>query len=84
MLALLTFAISAISVPMMLDRRADFVTAMMTSLQAFAVNLEAMVLWGLMIVGLTLIGFATLLVGLVFFMPMLGHATWHAYRDLVK
>lgn len=84
MLAMLTFAISAISVPMMLDRKAGFVTAMMTSLQAFAVNLEAMVLWGMMIVGLTLLGFATLLVGLVFVMPMLGHATWHAYRDLVK
>lgn len=84
MLALLTFAISAVSVPMMLDRNTGFVTAMMTSLRAFAVNLEAMVLWGLIIVGLTLLGFATLLVGLVFVMPMLGHATWHAYRDLVK
>lgn len=83
-LAMLTFAVSAVSVPLMLDRKVGFVTAMMTSLQAFAVNLEAMVLWGLMIVGLTLLGFATLLVGLVFIMPMLGHATWHAYRDLVK
>lgn len=84
MLALLTFAISAVSVPMMLDRNSGFAAAMMTSLQAFAVNLEAMVLWGAMIVGLTLLGFATLLVGLIFVMPILGHATWHAYRDLVK
>lgn len=83
-LATLTFAISAISVPLLLDRNSDVVTAIAASLRAFALNLEAMVLWGLLIVGLTLLGFATLLFGLVFIMPLLGHATWHAYRDLVK
>ena len=83
-LALLTFAISVVSVPMMLDRDTDVVTAIMTSVRAFSVNLEVLVLWSAMIVGLTLLGFATLLFGLVVFMPILGHASWHAYRDLVK
>ncbi|MBA3997699.1 MAG: hypothetical protein C0466_11080 [Candidatus Accumulibacter sp.] len=83
-LALLVFAISAVSVPMLLDRDADFVTAMMTSLRAVGLNLETMVLWAALIVVLTLLGFATLLFGLVVLMPLIGHASWHAYRDLVK
>ena len=83
-LALLVFSISAISVPMLLDRKVDFVTAMMTSMHAVSVNLEAMVLWSLLVVALTLLGFATLLFGLVILMPLLGHASWHAYRDLVE
>lgn len=83
-LALLTFAISVVSVPMILDRDCDVITAMMSSLRAFAVNLEPLVLWSAMIVFLTLLGFATLLFGLIFFMPLLGHASWHAYKDLVK
>lgn len=83
-LALFVFAISAVSVPMLLDRDADFVTAMMTSLRAVLLNLDTMLLWAALIVALTLLGFATLLFGLVILMPLLGHASWHAYRDLVK
>lgn len=83
-LALLTFAISVVSVPMVLDRDCDVVTAMMTSLRACAANLEALVLWAAIIVALTLLGFGTLLFGLVLFMPILGHASWHAYKELVK
>ena len=83
-LALFVFSISAISVPMLLDRDVDFVTAMITSLRAVSRNLETMVLWGGIIVILTLIGFATLLFGLIVLMPLIGHATWHAYCDLVK
>jgi len=83
-LALFVFAISAISIPMLLDRDTDFVTAMMTSVRAVLLNLEAMVLWGGLIVLMTLLGFATLLFGLIVLMPLIGHATWHAYRDLVE
>lgn len=83
-LALLVFAFSVVSVPMILDRDADFVTAMATSLRAFFLNLETLVLWAGIIALLVLISFATLMVGLVFAMPILGHATWHAYRELVK
>lgn len=84
LLALFTFALSVVSVPLMLDRDTDFVTAMLTSLHAFALNSGTLLLWAAVIVLLTLLGFATLLFGLVVIMPILGHASWHAYRDLVE
>lgn len=87
-LALLTFALTAISVPMLLDRDnehgGDLVTALLTSLRAVLLNLDAMFLWAMIIVTLTVIGFATFLFGLIVLMPLLGHASWHAYRDLVE
>jgi len=69
---------------MLLDRDTDFVTAMMTSVRAVLLNLRTMMWWGALIVMLTLIGFSTLLLGLIVLMPLIGHATWHAYRDLVE
>lgn len=83
-LSLLVFAVSAVSIPMLIDRDVDFVTAMITSLRAVVLNLDVMLLWAALVVTLTLIGFATLLFGLVITMPLLGHASWHAYRDLVE
>lgn len=81
--AAVVFAVSVVSVPMMLDRPVDPVTAIITSLRAAASNPGAMIVWALIIVVLTLIGFATWLFGLILFLPALGHASWHAYRDLV-
>jgi uncharacterized membrane protein len=83
-LALLVFAVSAVSIPMLIDRDVDFVTAMMTSLRAVACNPGAVLLWAALVVALTLVGFVTLLFGLIVLMPLLGHASWHAYRDLVE
>ena len=83
-LALAIFAVTVVSVPMMLDRDADVATAMMASLRAFAANPAPLLLWAALIVALTLFGFATLLFGLVVIMPILGHASWHAYRELVE
>jgi uncharacterized membrane protein len=71
-------------VPLMLDRNAHFVTAILASLRAFVANTTTLLLWAVTIVILTLLGFATLLFGLVIIMPILGHASWHAYRDLVE
>lgn len=84
LLALLVFAVSVVAVPLILDRDADVATAIMTSLRAFAGNSGPLLLWAGLLVGLTLFGFATLLFGLVAIMPILGHASWHAYRDLVE
>lgn len=84
LLALAVFALSVVSVPMMLDRDVDFVTAMATSLQACLENPGTLLLWAATIVFLTLLGFATALFGLVVIMPILGHASWHAYRELVE
>ena len=54
------------------------------SFAALLRNPGAMLVWALLIVSLTLIGFLTFHVGLVVMMPIIGHATWHAYRDLVE
>jgi uncharacterized membrane protein len=82
--AILTFAVSVVSVPMMLDRRVDGVVAVLTSLRAFAANPPAMMVWAALIVAVIAAGFALFLVGLVVAVPVIGHATWHAYRDLVR
>jgi uncharacterized membrane protein len=82
--AVLTFAISVVSVPMMLDRRVDGVVAVLTSLKAFGSNVPAMLVWGVAIVLLVGLGFALAFAGLVVTVPVIGHATWHAYRALVE
>lgn len=81
--ALLTFTFSAFSLPMICDREADAVTAIVTSVNAVLRNKRAMFVWVLTIVGLTGIGFATAMIGLAVTIPLLGHATWHAYRETV-
>jgi uncharacterized membrane protein len=81
--AVLTFAISVVSVPMMLDRDIDGIVAVLTSLKAFGANVPAMIVWGLTIIALVGAGFALYFVGLVVAVPLVGHATWHAYRALV-
>lgn len=83
-LAALVFAVSAVSLPMMMDRDTDVATAMMASVKAVATNPAPMVLWAVSIVVLAAIGFATFLIGMIFIMPLLGHATWHAYKELIK
>ena len=82
--AVLVYATSVVSVPMMLDRDADGVIAALTSLKAFGANVPAMAVWGAIIVTLTAIGFALAFIGLVVVVPIIGHATWHAYRELVE
>ena len=82
-LAALVFALSFIAVPMLVDRNADFVTAMMTSLRAVTANLLTMLLWASILLVLMVIGFVTW-IGLIVLFPLLGHASWHAYRDLVE
>ncbi len=82
-LAAIVFAVSVVSVPLIIDRHARALDAMRTSLRTTLANLPAMIVWAGLIVGLTAIGFLTLLVGMVIVAPLLGYATWHAYRDLV-
>jgi uncharacterized membrane protein len=82
--ALAAFAISAVALPMIIDRDADPVTAGLTSLAAVRRNPLAMLAWAAMIVLLVGIGYFTVFIGLVVIFPWLGHATWHAYRGLVE
>ena len=56
----------------------------MTSLRAVQTNFDTMMLWAVMIVVLIGIGFASMMIGMVILLPLVGHATWHAYRDLVR
>ena len=84
LLALTAFSISVISVPMLLTRRADAVTAIAASLAAVVLNPKPMALWAALIAGFMILGIATLYVGLIIAFPLIGHATWHAYRDLVR
>jgi uncharacterized membrane protein len=82
-LAAIVFARSVVAVPMIVDRDADAATAVRTSHRVTFRDLPAMLIWASLIVLLTAFGFATMLVGMVIVFPLLGHATWHAYRDLV-
>ena len=83
-LAIVVFVLSAISIPMVLDRDVDIFTAMATSLVAVGRNIPAMAVWAILIVALTAIGLATYMIAMIFIFPVLGHATWHAYRDLTR
>lgn len=78
--AAFSFAISAFSIPMMLDKRVDALTAMGTSWALVWNNLQVMLIWGALVLALFLLSVATGFVGLIIVFPWLGHATWHAYR----
>jgi uncharacterized membrane protein len=83
-LACIVFALSVVSVPMIIDRNADAGIAMRTSLRAtLEADLPVMIVWGALCVILVGVGFVTFLVGMVVVFPLLGHATWYAYLDLV-
>lgn len=77
------FSISVVAVPLMLDRNADAITAMLLSLATVARNPLPVLIWAGLIVILAGIGFATAFVGLILTIPLLGHATWHAYRAMI-
>jgi len=82
--AVAVFALSAVSLPMLMHRKTDIVTAMVTSLWVVRENILPLLVWAVLIVALTGLGFLTWFVGLAIIFPVLGHATWHAYRDLVE
>jgi uncharacterized membrane protein len=83
-LAAIVFALSVVAVPLMIDRHASALDAMWISAKVTFRNLPAMIVWAVLIVVLTVIGFAPFLFGMIIVAPVLGHATWHAYRDLVE
>ena len=85
MLAAVAFAIGAFSMPYLLDRRnANLFEAIATSVAAVRLNLRPMALWAALIVFLVALGMVPGLLGLVVVLPVVGHATWHAYRDIVR
>lgn len=83
-LAAMVFTLASVAVPLLLAKDVDAVTAMATSARAVGKNPGPMLLWAAIIGGHMALGLATLFVGLVVIFPLLGHATWHAFRDLVE
>ncbi len=82
-LSVIVFAIAAISVPMLLDRHTNVFVAMATSAVAVRENPFPMLVWGILIVLFVAVGMALAFVGLIITLPLIAHATWHAYRDIV-
>jgi uncharacterized membrane protein len=83
-LATLAFAVAMISVPMVANRKIDAMTAMVLSVIAVRRNLMACLGWAFVIVMLMGFSVVLFLIPLAFIFPWLGHATWHAYRELVQ
>jgi uncharacterized membrane protein len=81
--AAFSFAIGVVTVPLLLDRDVGLWTAIKTSLKVVAANPGIMALWGLIVAGALVLGSIPALVGLIFVVPVLGHASWHLYRKLV-
>jgi uncharacterized membrane protein len=77
------FASSVVAIPLLLDRRIGVPAAVLTSWRVVLANPVPLALWAALIMLLTLLGMAALMLGLVFVVPLLGHASWHAYCDLV-
>jgi len=82
-IAFVIFAVTAVSIPMLMDRDMDAITAALTSIKAVRANLAPMLVWGWLILLLIAFGVATAFVGLIVTFPLVGMATWHAYQSLI-
>jgi len=80
----LGFACMMVSIPMILDRDTDAITACITSLRVFVEHTGVAVFWGLLIVALAVLAMWPSAAGLLVVGPWLGFASWHAYRASVK
>lgn len=80
--AAFSFAISSFAVPMLLAEKVDAFTAMGTSMSLVWNNLPVMLMWGAIVLFLSLVGVATGLIGMIIIFPLLGHATWHSYKAI--
>lgn len=78
--AFVLFCLTAISLPLLLDKELDFVTAMLTSVAVIRRNPKVMLAWGVIIAALTFVAMLPALLGLFIVLPVLGHASWHIYR----
>ncbi|MBV1797058.1 DUF2189 domain-containing protein [Siccirubricoccus sp. G192] len=83
LLAAGSFAISAVSIPMLIERDIGALEAVTVSIQAVLENWRPMLLWAALIVVFTGLALVPFFLGLLVVLPLIGHATWHAYRDLV-
>jgi uncharacterized membrane protein len=82
--AFTALAISVVAFPLVLDRPASAATAVAISIRAVTSNPMVMAVWGLIVVVLLVAGAVVFLIGLAAVLPILGHATWHLYRKVVR
>lgn len=82
--AILVFCISAFSIPMLIARDVDVMSAVITSLNAVGKNKKVMLLWATLILMCIGIGMLTFMIGLCVMLPLIGHATWHAYENVIE
>jgi len=81
--ALVTFSASAFSLPMIMHRDVDSITAIVTSINAVLRNKGAMLVWLVLIVCMLLIGTITLCIGMIVIIPLIGYAAWHGYLETI-
>ncbi|MDH5622827.1 MAG: DUF2189 domain-containing protein [Gammaproteobacteria bacterium] len=81
--ATITFSASAFSLPMIMHRDVDSITAIVTSVNAVLRNKRAMIVWLALIVVSLLVGIATAFIGLVVIVPVIGYAAWHGYLETI-
>ena len=82
--ALVVFSATVVSFPMLVDRRVSVMNAVKTSINAVLTNPFPMLVWALIVVGSLIVGSIPLFVGLAVVLPVLGHSTWHLYKNLVE
>jgi len=83
-MATIAFVVSVFSLPLMLDRKADIIQALVISVVAVFMNFRVMVVWAALVVVFTFAGLFTFYIGLAVSLPLIGHASWHAYRAVIK
>ncbi|MFN7399900.1 MAG: DUF2189 domain-containing protein [Sandaracinobacter sp.] len=81
--ALAFFSLTVISLPLLVDRKVDFITAIIVSLGTVRSNTAVMLAWAVIVAVLLFLAMLPLFLGLFLVLPVLGHATWHLYRRAV-
>lgn len=81
--AAIIFCASAFSLPMIMDRKVDMITAVVTSINAVLRNKKPMFIWALIIAFTVLLSFATAFLGFIVLLPLIGHGAWHAYQETI-
>jgi len=77
------FCVSVVAIPLIIDKHASAGQSMRASVNVVFRNIPAMIVWSGLILALTVVGYLPLLGGLLIIAPLLGHATWHAYKDMI-
>lgn len=83
LLAAVLFSLTAISMPLLLDRDIDFVSAMIVSVKSVLANPVVMLTWGVLIGVFAVLAMLPAFLGVIFVLPILGHTTWHLYRRVI-